>query len=531
MLSVLPRSLTISAVVLGVALLATGCDIGDFGDTNEDPTRATEVDAQLLVTRSLAYGTLRYDAYQRSQHLLGNLYSQHFANFAPSFPTGRYESSAPYDDWVTSFWNATYAAYGGGENVGENVSNAGVNIQIAIDQTEDDPEMVNINAQARIWKVYLLHRITDAWGDVPYSEAFAGLEGNTSPSYDPQEDIYRDMLNTLESAAQNLDSSIQGDRFRLGDADLLFDDDLSKWRRFANALRLRLAMRVAEAAPDLAEQHVQAVTQEGELMQSNDDSARRPTTSGGDFITQNPLSVISTFEDDRVSETVVDTLKALDDPRLPVYADTIGAAFQDSVAFRGLPNGLDSGTLSELQGFRYSAAGETVTAPDFPVPVLLYPEVKFLEAEAALRGWGSGSAEAHYEEGIQASLAMYDITDSQVVDDYLAQPGVEWDASGSDAEKLEQIITQKWIALFSQGLEMWAEFRRTGYPDLRPIPGEGETGGAVPSRLLYPDIEQTTNTENVNAASDRIGGDQMTTDVWWDQERSSLVRSDGSEDN
>lgn len=529
MFSVLPRPLTIVATLLGGALLFVGCDIGGFGDLNDDPTQANEIDADLLMTRSLAYGTLRYDVYQRSQHLFGNLYSQYFANFASSFPTGRYESAPPYDDWATSFWKATYAAYGGGANVGENVSNAGINVQIAINQTQDDPQMANITAQARIWKVFLLHRITDAWGDVPYSEAFAGLEGNTAPAYDSQESIYRTMLGTLESAVQNLDPSIQGDRYRLGEGDLLFNDDLTKWRRFANSLRLRLAMRVAEAAPSLAQQHVQAVTQNGELMQSNDDSARRPTTAGGDLITQNPLSIISSFDDDRVSKTVVDTLKALDDPRLPVYADTIGAAFQDTVAFRGLPNGLSAGTLSSLQGFRYSAAGRTLVQADFPVPVLLYPEVKFLEAEAALRGWGSGTAQAHYEEGIRASLAMYGITDPQVVQTYLGESGVAWDSGASDAAKLSKIITQKWIALFSQGLEAWSEFRRTGYPDLRPIPGQGETNGAVPSRLLYPNIEQTTNTENVNAASDRIGGDRMTTDVWWDQERSSLVRSDGSE--
>jgi hypothetical protein len=157
-----------------------------------------------------------------------------------------------------------------------------------------------------------------------------------------------------------------------------------------------------------------------------------------------------------------------------------------------------------------------------------YAEVKFLQAEAALRGWGSGSAQAHYEEGIRASLAYYDVPAS-ARDDYLSQPGVAWNAGGSGAAQLEQIITQKWIALFTQGLELWAEYRRTGYPTLQPIPTDGQTGGAVPSRMLYPNVERTTNTQNVEDAAQQIGGDAMTTDLWWDQERSDLVRSDGSE--
>jgi hypothetical protein len=370
--------------------------------------------------------------------------------------------------------------------------------------------------------------VTDAWGDVPYSEAFAGLQGNRTPAYDPQEEIYRDMLSTLETAVQNIDPSITGDRFRLGGADLLFNDDLTKWRRFANSLRLRLAMRVSEAAPSLAEQHVNDVLTNHMVMQDNGDSARRPTTQGGDFITQNPLSVIKTFDDDRISATLVDTLKALDDPRLPVYADTIAGAFQDTTNFRGLPNGLSAGAISGLQGFRYSKLGDKLSAQDFPVPVLLYPEVKFLEAEAALRGWGPGSAQQHYEDGVRAALTLYGIPDTRA-DAYLQQPEVAWDPGETDAEKLERIITQKWLALFSQGFEAWAEYRRTGYPQLRPIPDDGDTGGAVPSRILYVNIEQATNTENVNEASRRIGGNTLTTDVWWDQEQSGLVASDGSE--
>jgi len=527
------RSFLLRTTGLGVLLLACtlafGCDIGDFGDINDDPTAPNEIDSDLLFTRAIQYGTLRYNVYQRGQHLFGNQYVQYFANLAPDFPTDRYESAPPYDAWAAAYWKAIYASQGGIANIGENVSNSGINTQIVINRTQDDPQKINITSQARIWKVFLMHRMTDAWGDVPYEEAFQGLEGNRTPAYDPQEEIYRSMLTTLETAADALDPSITGERFRLGESDLLFGDDLERWRHFANSLRLRLAMRISEVDPALAEQHVQDILQNRAIISSNAGSARRPTTKGGELITQNPLSVIDLFDDDRVSELVVDTLKALDDPRLPVYADTILTAFQDTVTFRGLPNGLGAGTLSGLDENRYSKTGDPVRRQDVPVPVLLYPEVKFLEAEAALRNWGPGPAQDHYEEGIRASLAMYDITDPQTVQDYLQQPEVAWDRNESGAEKLEKIITQKWIALFSQGFEMWAEFRRTGYPRLRQIPNDGDTNGEVPSRILYVSVEKNTNTENVEAAAQRIGGDAMTTDVWWDEEQSILVSSDGSE--
>ena len=498
------------AAGLALALVAVpACDFGDFGDLNDDPTRADAVSPQFLLTRALVYGTLRYDVYQRSQHLFGSMYAQYVANLVPNWPTDRYETGGPYDDWATAFWQASYASYSGVQFIGENVSNSGVNTQQAIELTEGDPNLVNINAQARIWKVYLFHRVTDAWGDVPYSEALQGDEGLRTPVYDPQEAIYRDMLATLESAAAALNPSIASPGFRLGSADVLFGDDLEAWRRFANSLRLRLAMRTSEVAPDLAREHASEAIASG-VMASNLDAARLVMgTAEGRFVNKNPLSIIAAFENDRVSETLVTKLQALDDPRLFVYADST-LNRRDPVRLRGLPNGLGATALSGVRRTEYSKLGATLRADDWPVAVMLYPEVAFLQAEAALRGWGPGSAQAFYESGVRASLAMYGLADS--ADAYLAQPEVAWDEAAPFEAKLEAIITQKWIALFTQGFEAWSEYRRTGYPRLQAIPG----GGEVPARILYVNEEYNANTANVEAAAARIGGDQITTHVWWD---------------
>ncbi|WP_179862148.1 SusD/RagB family nutrient-binding outer membrane lipoprotein [Longibacter salinarum] len=510
-----PRLLVLACtVLLVVPMFFIGCD---FGSTNDDPTAPNTINPDLLFTRSLVYGTLRYDVYQRSQHLFGNMYAQYVANLVPNFPTDRYETSGAYDNWAEAFWNTSYAAYGGGANVGENVSNPGINIQQAIELTQDDPQLVNKTAIARIWKVWLLHRVTDAWGDVPYSEAYQGDEGNRTPVYDPQEEIYRDMLAVLEQSAEAIDPSISGGSFRFGDADVLFNDDLTRWRRFANALRLRLAIRASEAAPSLAEQHVRDVLSSGEVMQGNDDSARLIMgTAEGEFVNSNPLSIIAGFGDERVSELAVQILSDRNDPRIGEIADTTITFPRDGVLYRGLPNGLSASELNGIQSFRYSRIGDRFREADNPVPVILYPEVEFLQAEAALRGWASTTAEDHYEAGIRASLEMYGIDDPTTVDNYLQEPNVAWPASGTFEEKLEAIITQKWIAIYTQGFEAWAEQRRTGYPELLTISGQGATGGEVPTRILYPNVERSLNSANVNEAAQRMGGDTPTTRVWWD---------------
>jgi hypothetical protein len=505
------------ALVLSIGLaplLLKGCDPSDFGDLNEDPTRASEISPQFLFTRSLVYGSLRYDVYQRGQHLFGSMYAQHFANLIPTWPTDRYESGGVYDDWATAFWRSSYASYGGIQFVGENVSNFGINNEHVLRLTAGRPEMLNMNAQARIWKAFYFHRITDMWGDVPYSEAFRGDEGILTPRYDTQEEIYRDLLRLLREAAADINPTPGPQTVRMGSADVLYGDDLQRWRRFANSLRLRLAMRLSEVDPDLARQNVQEALAGG-VMETLEQSARlRMGTTEGRFVNRNPLAVIQLFDDDRVSALMVDKLVERQDPRLQVYADSIEAR-RDPVRFRGLPNGLSAADLSGIRRVNYSKLGLTVRGDNWPVPLLTYPEVRFLQAEAALRGWGPGTPREHYEAGIRASMNMYGIMNSGAIDTYLQRLNVAYPEAGSFEEQLEAIITQKWIALFTDGFEAWAEVRRTGYPRLRPVDG-GATGGQLPRRVLYVREEYNTNASNVQAAANRIGGDTMLSRVWWD---------------
>jgi len=497
-----------------LALIFTGACTDDFGRINTDPTRTTEIPPEMLFTRALVFGALRYDVYQRGKDLYGNRYSQYLANIQPGWGTDRYETR---QDWLTAFWRASYSDFG-------------INIQRAIELTAENPDMANLNAQARIWRVFTMHRVTDFWGDVPYMNA---QQGNLRPAYDSQEDIYRHMLDELKAAVDQLD---EGNPVRTGPADVLFNDDLNQWRRFANSLRLRLAMRVSYADPQLAQNHVSEVLNEGLIMTNNNHSAMLQMDPGGgtgDLVHENPMYWIFRFDEYRISETLMDMLLEKEDPRLPVFARRSGRG-----TWAGLPNGLSDSQLGDraYSPRNFSIHGRYFVDQETPIPFIIYPEVKFLEAEAALRGWGPGSAQDHYEDGIRASMAFLnhghrevlgeteDVISQDDINDYLNHPDVAFKSGGGFEEQLEQIITQKWLAIFGQGLEAWAEIRRTGYPILNEImaPGGGETDGQLPRRVRYPTEEQGLNPDNLRDAVERQGGNpgnfelHPTRRMWWD---------------
>jgi len=491
----MPRSskvLTLALVLLAPTLLFTACT-DEFSSINTNPVEPTAVPEDQLFTRSVRKAMLEdVFPFQVAEHLHANMFVQHFANPIPSFNTDRYEVN---DGWATVYWDRTYTSYG-------------KDIQQVIDQTRGDEQKVNKLAQARIWKVFIMLRLTDFFGDVPYSEAF---QGNNTPAYDPQEEIYRDFFTELSEAVQQFDASKQ-DRF--GASDVLFQDDLTRWKRFANSLRLRIAMRVSGVDAALAEQQASAaVSADGGLLQSR----AQLLPSGGSRTERNPLSTVMAFQDSRVSNTMEDTLRALNDPRLEVYVDSALAG--PPFGRRGYPNGLTPSQIDETTPSQFSIAGPEFQDFTNPISVMSLAEVKFLQAEAVVRGYISGDAGTLYEEGIEATMDRYDV-DASAVNAYLGQSEVAWDPNASTDVKIQKIILQKWIALFGRsGFEAWAEYRRTGEPELREIaaPGGGTTNGVVPRRVPYPNSEEQLNAQNYNDAVGRLDeGDTYLSRMWWD---------------
>lgn len=502
------------AIIACTLIVLQGACTGDFDEINVSPVAVQQdrFNENLLFTRSLVYGALRYTEFQRAQHLYANHYIQYYATSVDRFETDRYITR---NDWLTAYWGAAYSDFG-------------MQCQQVINITSKNPEKVNKTAIARIWKVFIMHRITDLWGDVPYTEAFTG---KITPVYDKQSEIYPAMLDELKAAVASFDPSKP---LGFGAADVLYGSNINSWIRFANSLRLRLAMRISNAAPVLAEQHVKEVLADGRLISSNSQSAvmRYGRDFGNADENIQPMGIIRSFNEYRASKTLVDFLKNNNDPRLPIYIEPVGQNYI------GLQNGLNPEQLNNINPNDFSKESLIISNLFAPSGLLIYPEVLFLQAEAALKGWGTGSVQGLYEQGIRASVAYWvsvyqnlltripaseisslpviAVTDQQI-STYLQQPQIIFNQS----KALEQIITQKWLANINQGFEAYADFRRTGFPLLNAIPnldGLSETGGtSVPLRLRYPAEEQALNRINYERAVAEQGADVMTTPVWWDK--------------
>ncbi len=465
---------------------------GKFDDMNVDPVNPTEVSPDLLFSGALRNGTLNWDIYQIGQNLHADQFVQYFANVNPGFQTDQYVSNP---GWIATFWNTYYSSYI-------------VNIQNVIRLTEADPSQSNKTNMARIWRVWLFQRATDYWGDIPYSEAGRGFDGLRTPKYDTQEFIYNDMLKELKEASQALDNTKP---IRFTANDLIYNGDLNKWRRFANSLRLRIAMRLTKVAPQTARPIVEELMTENNFIADNAGNAQMNTQPTGQFINRYPLAILFNFDELRVSKTMVDLLKAKNDPRLAVYASPVEGV--TPTTYEGLINGLNAQQLGQPANAKnlYSKMGNLIRAEGTPIDILTFSEVCFLKAEAVQRGWASGNAQDFYNAGITASFIKRNINNTTTINNYLTQANVIYDNS------LQRIIEQKYLAIFPDGMEAWAEWRRTGFPQLLAIPNQGETSGSVPRRVIYPQTEANLNSESYNSAIERQGPNTMTTRIWWDR--------------
>jgi Starch-binding associating with outer membrane len=376
---------------------------------------------------------------------------------------------------------------------------------------------------ASVMQTWVFQNLTDLWGDIPYSQALQGdsLGGSLAPAYDAQKDIYSGMLKALTDASAGMKSAPSRGA-GLGSGDIIYGGDLAKWQRFSNTLRARMALRMLKNDRSKAIAELTAALTAG-LMASNDDNAA--VSWPGDGIFDNPLSRnFATRDDHRVSKTLLDTLISLDDPRIPVFAQPTKA---DPSQYVGLQNGLDNVTVAPF--FNTTSRPGTIFYPgatvygtfgtpagkSTPSYLATYAEAEFILAEAAEQGIaGASDAAAHYRDAVTASIEQWGGSTAEAAA-YLAQPGV---AYAGGAEGLRQIGLQKWIAFYTQGMEAWSEWRRTGNPStIRMGPQAFSDVQQVPRRIPYPSDEQSVNATNLAAAIARQGADTYLTRVWWDK--------------
>jgi hypothetical protein len=389
-----------------------------------------------------------------------------------------------------------------------------------IEATREKPAYANLHQIARILKVMIFHRITDLYGDVPYFQAGKGFyDGNFTPVYDRQSQIYDNMLLELEQAAAALDASKDKPS-----GDLIYDGDPEKWKRLAYSMMLRLGMRLTKVDLNSAQTWVQKAAAGGVMISNEDNAYIFHEETGRPF--ENRMSYLLTHDYDnaRWSQTLIDFLKNNDDPRLRVIAE-VGSDDDPSVQI-GLPNGYDAQSIETEANYPgsldlYSRPKRSVLLKlDAPTIIQTYAEVELMLAEAKKRGWNvSGTAEEHYDLGVGAAMSQFASFDEageispEDIDEYLATHPY------NDANALQMINTQYWLATIFNEYETFANVRRSGFPELIPVNStQGVTGGVIPRRLIYPLSEESSNSENYKSAIANMGGNTYLTRVWWDVE-------------
>ena len=488
-----------------VSSLFIACDFDKgFDEMNINPTKAAKIDVNnKLASVFLRTSGERYENW-RASLIYSSMIVQHMSSTATYWTGNFYTRNEGY---ATSLFDRAYP-----QQVKE--------IEDIIYQLNEEGNTGTAMGIARIWRVFIYHRLTDLYGDIPYSEAGKGyIEGILKPVYDAQQDIYMDMLAELEGGVAQLGAST------LGVSDLIYQGDVDKWRRFGNSMMLRLAMRLTKADAATAQAWATKAISAG-TMGSNADIAYVQHTLGPEGINRNGHGeVFSADGNPRLSKTFVDFLQG--DPRLPILGARRSDGSTNPADLIGLPNGLTSGALEAKYGTTSDQYAEpnrgVITSEDAPMVFQTYAEVEFLKAEAATRGWISTDAATHYNNGVKAAMQMLSmlypnaaaISDAQVADYLAAHP---FDA----ANAMEMIHTQYWAATFLNEYEAFANWRRTGYPTLQPFGGEAVydgnvTNGTIPRRLIYPNGEASTNPENFEAALSRQGPNEFTTRVWWDK--------------
>ena len=473
--------LTRGALAAGLALALSACAEG-LTDVNDNPNAPTDVGPEFLLPQSIRSGV--ENTYGRMMMAHTAIWPQHMVEL--QYPDEERGNVRP--GTIQGFWDSYYAG-------------SLRDIQNVIDKAVED-QTPNVEAVGMIWQTWIYSQMTDLWGDIPYSEALKADDGNTTPAYDSQQAVYAGMIQTLKDAVAKLDPA--GDGF--GSGDILYGNDFTKWARFANSLRMRLAMRLSEVSASTAQAEFVAAYNAGGF-QSNADNAMIEW-AGPPY---DPLMYEDwqTRDDFGISRTIVDTLKFLTDPRLELYAEPAAADGQ----YRGLQNNV---AVPPLSIANYSRIGDFWRADGqgTPTAIMTYSEVLFLQAEAVARTWIAGTVATVYENAIRANMNQYDAwspanapTDAEI-NAYVAQPSVVY-------SNLDQIHLQKWIALYLNGGEAWFNQRRTGVPNLQP--GPDLLLSRIPVRFMYPAGEQSLNKASMDAAVQRQGGGlDLVSLIWWD---------------
>ena len=491
-----------SGLVLAAAMV--GCDPDEITKVNENPNNPTDAPAGAVFTNAVQAGIGRFLGWGYNGRGAA-LVVQHLAQtqYPDEDQYRRLDANS-----TSGFFNTPYTS-------------ELVDLQKVIDAGEEE-DRPGLYGPALALQTLIFEYITDTFGDIPYSEALKGdgEEAILLPKYDPQKDVYNGMMAALTRVATDLANP---GSVTLGAADPIYGGSPASWQRFANTLHARLALRIINVDPTTAASELQkALTGAGGVFRSNSDNAvmRWP----GDGVFNNPWSDNFKGRDDhRMSQTLMNIMLANNDPRIPIYAQP---TVTDPTKYAGMPNGLVAtqaatwfNTSSRVGAAFFPGATAYGTfggsGASFPQHILTYAELQFIRAEAANRGIAgltAGQAQGFYNDAITASLNQWGVTSPATVAAYLAQPNVAYKGG---VEGLKQIAQQKYVALFTDGGNAWAEWRRTCQPTTL-VPGPAAIVNYIPRRFYYSTTETSANSENLEAAIARQGPDNFGTRMYWD---------------
>jgi hypothetical protein len=468
--------------LLAGALLFACSD--SFEELNTNPNLPTEVNPRFLLTETLRGSINNY---------LGHNYR--FANEIVQYSARNISGEVQRFEWEPGmrnpFWNGVYAQTANLQDIKEQARQL------------NHP---NYEAVALILEAWMMSTLTDTFGDVPFSEAGKGLAGTSQPVYDEQEAIYSNLLAQLQQA----NSLITPTAYPIA-GDILFGNDLTRWKKFANSLRLRLLLRASGKSSISAGSQMQEIVSnpvQYPIFTGNTDHAVLSYLATQPNVFPPSTDRQSSFDLYKASEFLVNTLQTLNDPRLRVFAQpTPRSAAAGNPVYVGLPSGLSEAAASQFNGgdaFQSVIGARFYSANQSGTFLMTYSELQFILAEAALKGLISGDGQASYERGIKASFAYWGVA---MPKGYPQQESVIYNAG------LERIILQKYLHNYFNGSETWFDLRRTGFPALPPGPAAANNG-QVPLRMYYPVIEQSLNETNYRQAVSRMGGDTPNSRMW-----------------
>jgi Starch-binding associating with outer membrane len=485
------------------SLLLTSCT-KDFQEINTDPNSAANVLPQQLLAPALV-NTLTYNM-MRNRNFNNELMQVTVDQSDAEGKVFRYDYRPNTSDYLYNGWYSQ-------------LTNFKDIYRLASQELTFNKSYMGISLICQSW-IYSL--LTDTYGDVPYSESNLARDSAIyEPVFDRQKDVYADILKKLDTA----NTLLSANTAILNASDPVYNGNVGKWRKFGNSLYLRLLLRlsgkaeVATQCIDKIKEIVETNSVQYPIMTSNDESAILRWTGVAPYTS--PLISVreQDFRTPGIGSFFIDNLVTWNDPRIDIAYGSNGinrwaiAPYQG--AYLGIASGYTPGTGEAKKSYFYSntSTSSLMTEP-LTGMMMNYAELEFILAEAAVKGWISGSAENYYNDGVLNSIKLWVPTWAVPVTTYLAAADIAWDPAAPLDEMMEKIHLQKYYALFLTDMQQWFEYRRTGHPALPH--GQGlRNNGVMPARMVYPIYVQSANPTNYTQAVAAQGPDMISTLVWW----------------